>query len=154
MKKMKCVIRENLYSMKLSVRGLAEKAGQTPGAPSYSTIDNFIRKGTGNMETAWAITNLMGLTLNDNFVDEDSHDSQLKKTLTGPVNAEAALKAIVDVIKQRCSSGKQNADMTALLLAIGKAITPLGYPDEASIIISAGADLIKNTGREGGSRNE
>ena len=152
--KMKCVIRENLESMKLSVRGLAEQAGHTPGAPSYSTIDNFIRKGTGNLETAWAITKLMGLTLNDNFINEDSYDSYLKKVGRDTANAQAVINAILAVIIEHCSSAKNAADTPALLFSIGKTITPLGYPDEAGTIISAGTELIKKAKQKGGSNDE
>jgi hypothetical protein len=39
-----------------------------PHALNYPTIDNFIRKGSGNLDTAWAITRMLGITLDEAFV--------------------------------------------------------------------------------------
>ena len=146
MTKMKCVIRDNLDKMKVSVCGLAEQAKSTPGAPSYSTIDNFIRNGTGNLETAWAITKLMGLTLNDNFIDDDKETDE---SSTADTNVEATIQAIIADIR-RIGKIEKPVDVATILYAIGTAISTLGYDEEAGSIINMSADYIKMMNAQGG----
>ena len=145
---MRCVIKENLEAMNLSIRSFAEKVENIPGAPSYSTIDNFIRKGTGNLETAWVITALMGLTLNDNFVSDDSDPGAYKKALIYSESLEATIKTIIDAIRKIEKITKPD-DVAAILFAIGKSIESLGYNEDAGYIINMGAEYIKMKNKEG-----
>ena len=153
MTKMKCVIRGNLDKMGISVRGLAEQAKEVKGAPSYSTIDNFIRNGTGNLETAWAITKLMGLTLNDNFVDDVSEEEQQQPARSTSADAETAVKSIVEAIHRIGKIEKPN-QVAEILFVVGRAINPLGFNEEAGSIINMGADLITILNKQGGNGDE
>jgi len=151
--KMKSIIRSNLEKKGLSVRGLAEQAKEVPGAPSYSTIDNFIRNGTGNLETAWAITKLMGLTLNDNFVDDVKENEEKQSDVPASASAEEAVKSIIEVIN-KIGTIKKPEQVAEVLFVIGRAITPLGYDEEAGRVIKMGADFITILNQQGGNGDE
>ena len=136
---MKCVIRENLDKMKISVRKLAEMSEKDPEALSYSTIDNFIRKGTGNLDTAWGITKLMGLTLNDNFIDEESELDSKKTSNKFLSNLETTLKEI---------SAKNNEVenlqiLMIILFRIGKVTSTLGYDADAKKLFEICTEFTK-----------
>jgi len=132
--------------MNLSIRGLAEKALTIPGAPSYSTIDNFIRKGTGHLDTAWAITKLMGLTLNDNFIDDEADAQGLISAEASLPEPEAAIQTIAERIMNKETIETEH-DFAELFFIIGKSISPFGYEDAAAKIISAGKKLLINSER-------
>jgi len=113
----------------LSIRAFADNVVEIPNAPPYVTIDNFIRKGSGNLDTAWAITKLMGLTLNDNFVEEDKQFDTIDMVSDNFINtngsktnelfenlldflenndskAGIAAKRCVDILAQKLEKGK------------------------------------------------
>jgi len=127
---MKCIIKERLNQMNLSVRKLAEQGkDKYENAPSYSTIDNFIRNGTGTVNTAWSITKMMEISLSEAFIAE-GEDIQPLRT----VNADTVPKGIVEKIidKEKITTV---ADIADILYDIGIAIRAIGHEEKAADII-------------------
>ena len=138
---MDCILRDRLAQQNLSVRRLAEQGEKIPGTtPSYSTIDNFIRKGTGHLDTAWSICKMLGITLDDAFV-EKLNDNTLQVAAPHIGDIRKVLKEIIDHIisKEKIRSVGEIAD---ILFTIGEAITRVGFNEEAAQIIRIAQDAV------------
>ena len=144
---MECILRERLAQRNISVRKLAEQGESIPGAPSYSTIDNFVRKGTGHLDTAWSICKMIGITLDDAFVEKASNNLNKESTVqTGEI--QIVLKKIIDLIisKREIRTVNEIAD---ILFTIGTSISRVGYEEEGAKIIGIATDAIENSNQGG-----
>ena len=155
-KRMKCVLREQVDAMNETVRGLFDdQTKSTPDSPSYSTADNFIRKKTGNIETAWLICQKMGITLDEAFIPEDMSFEESVAQKKRKENAEIMLREIIDLI---IGKGKIHTvvDIAEILLQIGQSVSSVGYKEEGAEIFRIASDAIKTAaGQEkGGGESE
>ena len=144
---MECRLRERLAEKNISVRKLAEQGESILGSPSYSTIDNFIRKGTGHLDTAWSICKMIGITLDDAFVDKTSYNAN-KETTAQTDEIQIVIKEIIDLIisKREIRTVNEIAD---ILFTIGTSISRVGYEEEGAKIISIATDAIENSNQGG-----
>ena len=142
-KRMKCVLREQVDARKETVRGLfGDQNENSPDYPAYSTADNFIRKGTGNIETAWLICQRMGITLDDAFIPEDVSFEEAVARKKRKDNAEAMLREIFGLV---IGKGKIHTimDIAEILAQIGQSISTAGYKEEGAEIFRIASDTIK-----------
>jgi DNA-binding XRE family transcriptional regulator len=140
---MRCILKERLNQQNLSVRGLAEQGENIAGALKYSTIDNFIRKRTGNLDTAWAICKMMGITLDEAFIEmtDDSINNTLPPQISDVRNV---LTEIIDLIISKRQI-RTIADIADILLTVGTFISRIGYEDEAAKIIDIARDAVNES---------
>ena len=144
---MECKLRDRLAEQNISVRKLAEQGESIPGTPSYSTIDNFIRKGTGHLDTAWSICKMIGITLDEAFVEKGSNNTN-KELVAQTGEIQNVLKEIIELIicKREIRTVNEIAD---ILLTIGTSISRVGYEEEAAKIIGIATDAIENSNQGG-----
>ena len=143
-KRYKCVFREQLERRNQSVRGLfGDQTESTPDSPSYSTADNFIRKGTGNIDTAWLICQKMGITLNDAFIPEDSSFEEVFERNARKEHADAMLGEIIKLV---IGKGKISTivDIAEILVQIGQSLSAVGCKREAAEVLRIAADSVKD----------
>jgi hypothetical protein len=142
-KRMKCVLREQVDAMGETVRGLfGEQAENPPDFPAYSTADNFIRKGTGNIETAWMICQKMGITLDAAFIPEDMPFEYAVAQKQRKDKAEDMLREIIDLV---IGKGKIHTvmDVAEILGQIAQSISTVGYKEEGAEIYRIASDAIR-----------
>jgi len=142
-KPMKCVLREQVAARNETVRGLfGEQAENPPEYPAYSTADNFIRKGSGNIETAWLICQKLGISLDEAFIPEDMSFEESVEQKKRKDNAEAVLREIFSLV---IGKGKidTTVDIAEILAQIGLSISKVGYKDEGAEVFRIASDAIK-----------
>ena len=65
---LKLIVKELLQKKHMSLRALADK--MPGGAPSYRTLEEFVKRRSGTLSTASAVARAMGLGLDDIYVDD------------------------------------------------------------------------------------
>jgi len=146
---MRCLIKEILSERDMSIRKFAEEWQDNIYVPNYSTIDNFIRKGTGNLETAWTLTRMLGVTLDDVFVADDNEP--IPSAADNVKNPKQILNDIISIMVSR-DKIKSIDNIAGLLFEIAELISHIGYEKESAKIIDM-ANSIYNI-RKGAGDNE
>jgi len=153
-KGMKCVLREQVASMNETVRGLFDdQTKSTPDSPSYSTADNFIRKGSGNVETAWLICQRMGITLDQAFIPEDMSFEKSVEQKKRKDNAETMLREIIDLIIKK-GKIRTIGDVAEILAQVGLSVSSVGFKNEGAEIFRIAGDAIEFEKERGGEGHE
>jgi len=141
--KMKCVLREQIDAMNVSVRGLfGEQEEGDSDTPSYSTADNFIRKGSGHIDTAWLICQRMGLTLDDAFIPDDMSFEEVVEKRKRRENAERLICELSDLIIGK-GMIQTIFDLAEVLLQFGQSISTFGFKEKGAQIIRIAGEAIK-----------
>ena len=140
---MNCVIRNHLDARNVTVRGVfGDQNESSPDYPAYSTADNFIRKGTGNIETAWLICQRIGISLDEAFIPEGMAFEESVERKKRKDNAEAVLRDIFSLV---IGKGKieTTVDIAEILAQIGLSISAVGFKEEGAKIFRIASDTIE-----------
>jgi len=141
--KMKCNIREHLKKQGISVRKLYDQWEDVEDTPSYSATDNFIRKGSGHLDTAWAICRMAGLSLDEAFVEEGDNES---KPITTSNELHSYIKEVIDLIIEK-KQIRTATEIAGVLFTFGKIASNIGFNEEGATIIGIAKDALD--GRDG-----